>query len=51
MIECGMCKYAVLDYEEYYGTTEKQWFVCGCEKGHIDDDPKDCEDFEEVSDD
>ena len=30
-IPCETCKHAELDYEEYYGTTDKQWFVSGCE--------------------
>lgn len=41
--ECETCKYALFDYEEYYGTTAKEWFVCGCEKGN---DPDECEEYE-----
>lgn len=34
MSDCTECKYAEYDYEEYYGTRQKQWFVCGCKKGY-----------------
>ncbi len=27
---CFGCPFAEMDFEEYYGTKEKQWFVCGC---------------------
>ena len=33
MSECENCRYALWDYEEYYGTTHKDWFVSGCRKG------------------
>lgn len=33
MTECENCKYALWDYEEYYGTTHREWFVSGCRKG------------------
>lgn len=42
-MNCEECKYAEWDYEEYYGTTKKQWFVCGCK---ADCDPEDCDEFE-----
>lgn len=29
---CETCAYALWDYEEYSGTTQRQWFVCGCKK-------------------
>ena len=45
MAECGICKHAILDFEEYYGTSQKEWFVDGCKK---DCDPDDCNEFEEV---
>lgn len=49
-MNCEECKYAEWDYEEYYGTTKKQWFVCGCK---LDNDPdvEDCEGFELREDD
>ena len=39
--DCTDCPYALWDYESYYGTTQKEWFVCGCKK---DRDPVNCED-------
>ena len=50
MTRCDECKHAILDYEEYYGTTLKEWFVDRCEKD-LDMDADECEDFEEVEDD
>ena len=47
MDECEDCKYAEWDYEEYYETTQTQWFVCGCK---IDCDPEDCDEFERRED-
>ena len=38
---CTECPHAIWDYEEYYGTTQKQWFVDGCKIGK---DPEECED-------
>ena len=49
MTDCCMCKYAVLDYEEYYGTTEKEWFVTGCKKGL--DKSENCPEYKEIQDD
>ncbi len=48
MADCINCKYAVLDYEEYYNTTEKQWFVEGCKKDMPDAEC--CPEFEEWED-
>lgn len=31
--ECETCRYAHWDYEDYYGTNRKQWFVDDCELG------------------
>ena len=49
MSDCYTCKHAIMDYEEYYGTTRKQWFVDGCEKCRIVGQD-DCPEFEEVAD-
>lgn len=46
MDKCETCKYAEWDYFEYYGTTQKNWFVEDCEKCN-DIDTEDCEDYEE----
>lgn len=43
-MDCGSCKFAEWDYEEYYNTNSKQWFVCGCEKDSV---PENCEDYED----
>ena len=45
MSDCCMCHHAILDYSEYYGTKDKEWFVCGCKK---DMEPDDCNEYEEV---
>ena len=42
---CQTCKYAVWDYETYYGTTAKQWFITDCKKTMEPVD--DCEEYEE----
>lgn len=44
MNKCEECPNAVWDYETYYGTTRKDWFVDGCKK---DLTPEDCEDDDE----
>lgn len=49
MADCQHCKYAIMDYEEYYGTTLKEWFVTGCEKCRVVDQT-DCPEFEEWED-
>ena len=41
---CCNCRFARLDYYEYYGTTDKNWFVDGCKKNL---DPEYCEEYEE----
>lgn len=47
MTDCGSCKFAEWDYEEFSNTTEKWWFVDGCIKGR-DCDREQCDEFEEV---
>ena len=44
MENCCTCRFARLDYYEYYGTTDKNWFVDGCKKNL---DPEYCEEYEE----
>lgn len=44
MSRCRDCKYAIMDYCEYYGGV-KQYFVADCEKG-MPGEAK-CEEFEE----
>lgn len=44
MADCKHCRFAEWDYEEYFNTTDKQWFVSGCIK---DEDEENCEGFEE----
>lgn len=45
---CQVCKWAVWDYEEYYGGA-RQWFLERCARDHdIDPVVSDCEDYEEV---
>ena len=33
---CKGCDFAEWDYEDYYGTTAKQWFICGCKADKCD---------------
>ena len=50
MSRCRDCKYAIMDYCEYYGG-EKQYFVDGCDKDILgEEEPKECEEFEESED-
>ena len=39
MKDCTECEYAEWDYETYYGTTQKQYFVCGCK---LNKEPERC---------
>ena len=48
MSDCNTCRFALWDYEEYYNTTDKQWFVEGCKKDMPDADC--CPEFEEWED-
>lgn len=41
--KCEECPHAIWDFEEYYGTTRKQWFGEGCD---LDAEPEDCEEEE-----
>lgn len=43
MAECKNCKYAIWDYEEYYGGG-KEWFVTDCRKGNAQEG---CKEFKE----
>ena len=47
---CNDCKYAIWDYEEYYGNVRRA-FIDGCRKGLDDPDAdeyeEDCEGYEE----
>lgn len=45
MSNCRNCKYAIIDYYEYYGG-EKQYFVADCKKDMPGEE--ECEEFEEV---
>ncbi len=36
---CAECPHVLLDYETYYGTTQKQYFVAGCKKNRS---PENC---------
>lgn len=51
MINCEHCRFAEWDYEQYYGSNEKAWFVCGCIKDlDCEEDGADCEGYEEKQD-
>ena len=41
--KCEECEHAIWDYETYYGTIRKDWFIDGCKK---DLTPEECEDDE-----
>ena len=44
--DCEKCKYALWDCAEFYGTTDKQWFISGCKKDQ-DMETEDCEEYKE----
>ena len=44
MSQCETCRFAIMDYEEYYGGA-RQYFVSGCEKDLEPDE--ECEGYEE----
>ena len=51
MSRCEDCRYADWDYELYYGSNRKAWFVCGCLKAKdLDADGAGCEEYEEKQD-
>ena len=47
MRECWRCKHSEMDCFEYYGTTDKEWFVCDCRKCNDIDSEEECEDYDE----
>ena len=42
--KCVECPYVLLDYETYYGTAQKQYFVAGCKKNKTPENCKNKED-------
>lgn len=45
---CNTCACATWDYERYYGSTAKDWFITGCKKGLEDGaEGEECEGYEE----
>lgn len=44
---CQRCKFAIWDYEEYYNSPDKQWFVDGCIKDCEEPEGNECEEYEE----
>ena len=44
MADCSKCRYAIWDYEEFFGTSQKQWFVDGCKLGKTEEE---CEEEEQ----
>ncbi len=51
MINCEHCRFAKWDYEEYYNSPDKAWFVCGCIKDlDCEEDGAGCEGYEEKQD-
>ena len=48
MSDCRYCRFATWDYEGYYNTIDKQWFVSGCIKSLDDPEGSDCEEYEEI---
>ena len=48
MSKCNGCRYAIMDWLEYYGGV-RRYFVDGCEKDMLgEEEPEECEEFEEV---
>ena len=48
MGRCEDCRFADWDYELYYGSNRKAWFVCGCIKDlDCEEDGASCEGYEE----
>lgn len=49
MNDCNNCEYAEFDYEEYYGTNRRQYFVSGCKKDaeYFDNG---CSNYKEIED-
>lgn len=45
MSKCESCANAVWDYEEYYGTTRKQYFVDGCKLDNELCESGECDDY------
>ena len=47
MGDCKFCMQAEWDYEEYYGTNRRQYFISGC---RLDREPEECDEYEEDAD-
>ena len=50
MKDCKHCRFSEWDYEEYYNSPDKQWFVCGCIKDLDAPESEDCDGYEETRD-
>jgi len=46
MTDCGSCRFAVWNYEEFSNSAEKWWFVSGCQKDLEDTEGDNCEGYE-----
>ena len=46
MTDCGSCRFAEWDYEEFSNSTEKWWFVSGCQKNLDDTEGDNCDGYE-----
>ena len=52
---CESCRFAEIDYETFYGTTKRQYFISGCKctnspiSGSVDPDGNvtECSEYEE----
>lgn len=47
MTDCRKCRFCEWDYEEYFNSRDRQWFVSGCQKDIDIQDGEDCCEFEE----
>jgi len=47
MPKCENCVYAEWDYNTYYGTSQREYFISGCTNDMGAPENEECEEFEE----
>ena len=50
MPDCNTCAHAIWDYERYYGSTAKDWFLDRCGIG-LEEGQEHCEGYKEYTED
>ena len=48
-MDCADCPNALWEYEEYYNTSQRQWFVAGCRIGKDEEECKEDDDERSIN--